>query len=42
MQFITTDENGLAATTKDENAAANGWSKLEGWMLRWRTAPHRA
>ena len=27
---ITTDENGLA-TTKDENAAANGWSKPEGW-----------
>ncbi|MEF2792907.1 MAG: hypothetical protein U0N09_09180, partial [Alistipes dispar] len=27
---ITTDEDGLA-TTKDENAAANGWSKPEGW-----------
>lgn len=30
MCTITTDENGLA-TTKDENAAANGWSKPEGW-----------
>ncbi len=35
---ITTDENGLA-TTKDENAAANGWSKPEAGAPRWRTAP---
>lgn len=27
---ITVDENGLA-TTKDDNAPANGWSKPDGW-----------